>query len=146
MLQPLPAGGRGRRSRGAQDLAFRFHDAGVGAVLVIVSLQVQHTMHDQVGEMRLQRLALRGGLAHDHHRHAPGREVAGQHRRARVGEGQHVGGVILAAVLRVQRAPLGSASTKRTVTSAAPGRARAPPAHLGARRQRGLGLARRTAR
>ena len=72
-------------------------------------------MHDEVGEVRLKGLALGCRLAH-HHRHAQ-HEVAGERAVVRlrdaghilafgIGEGEHVGGVVLAAIVAVQAAPL----------------------------------------
>ena len=69
--------------------------------LVVVALRMQRAVHQQVHVVRFERLALLARLA-GHHRCA--QHQVGQHpRRMLVVEGEHVGRVVLAAVVPVQR-------------------------------------------
>ena len=68
---------------------------------MVVALRVQRAVYQQMGVMGLQRLALLARLAFDHWRaqHQVGRHIG----RLRVVKGQHVGRVVLAPVVVVQR-------------------------------------------
>jgi methylenetetrahydrofolate reductase (NADPH) len=61
--------------------------------LVVVALRMQGGVHQQVGVMVLQGLALLGRFALDHR--AAQHQVGHHHRRLRVVKGQHIGGVVL---------------------------------------------------
>jgi hypothetical protein len=82
---------------------------------VVVALQMQHTMHNHVGVVGFRRLALLLGLALDHL--AAQHQVAANALAGFVGEGEHVGGVVLAPVVAIEGLPF-DAATKRTATSA----------------------------
>ena len=66
---------------------------------MVVSLQVKQAVHEQVRVVGLDRLALAAGLARDDR--GADDDVAGE-RPGGVDEGEHVGGVVLAAVLPVE--------------------------------------------
>ena len=77
----------------------------LGVALVVEALRVQRAVHQQVRVVRLAAaMPCSPRLALDHRRAQ--HEVGDDHRRALVVEGQHVGGVVLAAELAVQRAAL----------------------------------------
>src|SRR5690606_11929045 len=84
------------------------HDVGVRIVLVVVADEVQRPVHDQMGEMRLERLALLGRLALDDRRADDDiaerrRLVRGQRHIDLGGKRQDVRRADLAAVTLVQR-------------------------------------------
>ena len=93
---------RGRDSRARRAARSRaLHALRLGVAVVVVTLQMQHSVDDQVRAVRAQRLPLPRGLV-AHHRHAQ-HDVAGERLRVIVHERQHVRRVVLAAVHRVQR-------------------------------------------
>ena len=103
-------------TEGSKDFAFtRFHPCGVaGAGLVVIALQMQHTMHDQVREVGVAVLLCSAASRSTTGRHStrsPSSSALGG-----IWKGQHVGGVVLAAIVAVERRP-SSTSTRRTVTS-----------------------------
>ena len=80
--------------------------------------------------MRLQALALRSGFT-CHHRAAQ-HQVGCHHRRLRVVEGQHVGGVVFAPVIAVQRSCFGFADHAHGHLGVAQKGARDPALNSGA--------------
>ena len=73
---------------------------------MVEALRVQHPVHDEVRRVFLDRLLLLVRLALQHVRAQDDvglrRLVVGDFRALVVGEGEHVGGVVLAAVFAVQ--------------------------------------------
>src|SRR5471032_3587097 len=89
-----------------------FHLGRFLVVLVVVALRVQHAVDDQVGRVLFDGFLLLGRLAFQHVGAEDdvglGRRVVRQRFVALVvGEGQHVGGVVLAAVVAVQGLAIG---------------------------------------
>jgi hypothetical protein len=77
----------------------RLHLFGILRILVIQAAGMQNPVHQQVGGMVIEPSARSGGLG-DQHREADG--DIGFHRWGRtIGEGQHIGRVVLAAELAV---------------------------------------------
>src|SRR5690606_615667 len=107
-VPPLGGVGIGQAEAG-QDLPLQLlHGLGLLLVLVVPAQQVQGAGDGQVGVVRRQRLALFGSLAgHDRradHQVAQQRELdaLGQALGQLGREAEHVGGVVLAAVVAVE--------------------------------------------
>lgn len=100
---------------------------------MIVSLQVQHAVHHQVGVMRFDALALRSRFA-AYHRRAQ-RDVAVIRCLLRIGERQHVGRVMASAKTAVQRLALDFIDQPQRYFGVALQRGTGPAAQLRARRR-----------
>ena len=101
---------------------------------MVESLQVQHAVHDEVGDVVGEFLALLARLAAQHRRAQ--HEVAGERKSVIVHEGQHVGRMVPAAELGVQALPLPRADEADGDGGGAVERGARPAAQGSARRQR----------
>jgi hypothetical protein len=100
-----PAVGVAEAQRAQQLALARLHHPRRARALVLPALRVQRPMDQQVRVVRLDRDALRACLSLDHRRAQ--HEVGHDHRLALVVEGEHVGRVVLAAIVSVEHAALG---------------------------------------
>src|SRR5471030_865973 len=99
--------GIGDAQRGQDFRLQAFHLGRFLVVLVVVALRMQHAVDDQVGRVLFDGFLLLGRFAFQHVGAEDDvslrRRVVGQVFLALVvGEGQHVGGVVLAAIVAVQ--------------------------------------------
>jgi drug/metabolite transporter (DMT)-like permease len=105
MASGLRAAVRVLEAQPHDDLALaRFHDLRIGVGLMIVALRMQGAVHQQMRVVRLQRQSRPARLL-GHHRGAQD-QVGRDDWLAAVVEGEHVGGVVAAAVVAVQQAAL----------------------------------------